>query len=260
MTRLAGSHVVVTGGSQGIGFATARRCLRRGARVSVIGRSSQKLASARELEPRLSVGSADVTDPDALGAMITSLSEVNGPCDVVVACAGGAIPGYIEQLDAATFREQMDLNYFGTLHTVQAVLPTMLARRRGHLVLVSSVAGLLGVFGYGAYAPAKFAVRGLGHTLDAELRDRGIVVSVAYPPDTRTPGFDRENLSKPPETVRVSGGIEPVSAGKVATRIVRGIERDRLTITADWQSAIFARMSDLHGPFVRAAMRSMLRR
>jgi 3-dehydrosphinganine reductase len=136
----------------------------------------------------------------------------------------------------------------------------MLARGSGHLVLVSSLAGLIGVFGYGAYAPAKFAVRGLGLTLDAELRHRGIAVSIVYPPDTRTAGFEQENLTKPPETIRLSGGIPPVSADRVAAAVVRGIERDRLTITADRQTAVIACLADLHWPVVRAAMRRTLRR
>lgn len=154
---------------------------------------------------------------------------------------------------------QMDVNYLGAVHAVQAVAPSMLERGAGHLVLLSSVAGLVGVFGYGAYAPAKFAVRGLGHTLDAELGSRGVRVSVVYPLDTETPGFERENRTKPPETVRVSGAVRPVSAARVADAIVDGIERGRLTITADRQTAVLARLADLHGPVVRAVMRRLVR-
>ncbi|MEX1163112.1 MAG: SDR family oxidoreductase [Nitriliruptor sp.] len=260
MTKLAGAHAVITGGSEGIGLATARACLRRGTRVSVIARGPDKLAAVGRAEPDIATASGDVTDPDALQPAIAAVTEVHGACDVIIACAGGARPGYVEQLDADTFREQVELNYLGVVHTVQAVLPSMLERGRGHLVLVSSVAGLFGVFGYGAYAPAKYAVRGFGHTLDAELRHRGITVSIVYPPDTRTPGFEQENRTKPPETVRVSGAIEPVAPEQVAAAIVRGIERDRLTITADRQSAVLARLADLHGPIVRATMRRMLRR
>lgn len=260
MTSLSGTHVIVTGGSQGIGLATAGRCLRRGARVSLVGRSGAKLAAAREaLGAGVATAAADVTDPDALRDAMAELVGVHGSCGVVVASAGGAEPGYVTELDRDVFRRQMDLNYLGALHTVRAVLPGMLDRGGGHVVLLSSVAGLIGVFGYGAYTPAKFAVRGLGLALDAELRDRGIRVSIVYPPDTETPGFDQENLSKPPETARISAAVRPVSAERVADAIVAGIEKDRLTVTADRQTAVMARLADLHGPLVRHVMRRMLR-
>ncbi len=106
---------------------------------------------------------------------------------------------------------------------------------------VSSAAGLIGVFGYSAYAPAKYAVRGLMDTLRAELEPRGIHVACVYPPDTDTPGFERENETKPPETVAVSGTIKVMSPAKVAAKIVRGIEKDHAHITADAQTALLLR-------------------
>ena len=179
---------------------------------------------------------------------------------MLVACAGSAHPGYFEQLDDAVFREQMEVDYFGTLHAVRAVVPSMMTRGRGHLVLVSSTAGLIGVFGYSAYAPAKFAVRGLAETLRPELAPHGIVVACAYPPDTRTPGFDRENELKPPETVKISAAIKPRDAAPVAKAIVRGIERDQLVITADVQTAVLARAAGLLNPYVRRSMDRTIRR
>lgn len=260
MTRIAGSHVVVTGGSLGIGLATAQACVERGARVSVIGRDRARLAAAqRQLGHDAAVAAADVTDPQALNAAFADVAELHGPCDVLVAAAGQAEPGYFLDLEPEVFRRQMELNYFGTLHAVRAVLPAMVERKRGHVVLLSSVSGLIGVFGYGAYTPSKFAVRGLGEALHGEFRPHGIVTSVVYPPDTDTPGFHRENLTKPPETARLSAGIAPVSAARVATAIVRGIEHDRLHVAVEWQTRVIARLADLHGPPVRAALRWRLR-
>jgi 3-dehydrosphinganine reductase len=80
-------------------------------------------------------------------------------------------------------------------------------------------------------------------------------VSIAYPPDTRTPGFERENRTKPAETRRISAGIEPVSPEQVATKILDGIRRNRFIITADRQTAAIARMADLAGPILRTVMR-----
>lgn len=261
MTRIAGSHVVVTGGSQGIGLATARACQQRGARVSIIGRDPEKLARAvRQLPGATATVSADVTDAAALEAGVGELVDAQGPCDILVAAAGRAEPGYFLDLEADVFARQMELNYLGVLRAVRAVLPTMVDRGHGHLVLLSSLSGLMGVFGYGAYTPSKFAVRGLGEALDGEFRHRGIVTSIVYPPDTATPGFEHENLSKPAETVRLSEGIPPLSPDVVADAIARGIERDRLHVTAEWQSRVLARLADLHGPVLRAALRRRLRR
>lgn len=261
MTRVAGSHVIVTGGSQGIGLATAQACAQRGARVSVIGRDPERLAQAQRQLPRgTATASADVTDMAALEAGIGELFDAQGTCDILVAAAGRAEPGYFLDLATDVFARQMELNYLGALHAVRAVLPAMVDRGHGHVVLLSSLSGLIGVFGYGAYTPTKFAVRGLGEALDGEFRHRGVVTSIVYPPDTDTPGFARENLSKPAETVRLSAGISPLTADRVANAIVRGIERDRLHITAEWQSRMLARFADLHGPLLRAALRRRLRR
>jgi 3-dehydrosphinganine reductase len=154
----------------------------------------------------------------------------------------------------------MELDYFGTLHCVRAVVPSMLEHGSGTIVGVSSAAGLIGVFGYSAYAPAKYAVRGLMDTLRAELRPHGIRVSCAYPPDTDTPGFARENETKPPETVAVSGGIKVMSPAKVAAKIVNGIEKDHADITADPQTAVLLRGGGLLSPVVERVMAGQVRK
>jgi 3-dehydrosphinganine reductase len=268
VTKLAGAHVVVTGGSSGIGLASARLLAARGARVSLIARDRARLeAAAAEVEAAgpagaagVAIASADVTRADDVRAAFDALASGHGACDVLLACAGSAHPGYFEQLDDAVFRDQMEVDYFGTLHAVRAVTPSMIERRRGHLVMVSSTAGIIGVFGYSAYGPAKFAVRGLAETLRGELGPHGIVVACAYPPDTRTPGLDHENELKPPETERISAAIKPREADDVARAVVQGIERDRLVITADFQTAALARAAGLLGPYVRRTMDRQVRK
>ena len=197
MTKLTNAHVVITGGSSGIGLETARLAVARGARVSLIARDAGRLAAAAADVGAAVTAPADVSDADALATALSTATEANGPCDVLVTSAGSSHPGYFARLDDAVFREQMDVDYFGTLHAVRAVVPSMIERGRGHLVTISSTAGLIGVFGYSAYGPAKYAVRGLAETLRPELAPHGIVVACVYPPDTRTPGFDAENALKP---------------------------------------------------------------
>jgi len=267
MTRLDDAHVLVTGGSSGIGLETARLALTRGARVSIVARDPERLAGALdELEhgagdrTRVAAEPADVTDASHLDAAIGLLTAQFGPVDVLVTCAGAARPGHFEQLPSTVFEDQMALDYFGTLHAVRGVVPAMLERRRGHVLLVSSTAGIIGVYGYSAYSPAKFAVRGLAETLRAELKPYGVVVSCAYPPDTDTPGFHRENLEKPDATARISATVKVRSATSVARAMVRGIERDRLVITADPSTALLARAAGMLGPYLRSSFDRHVRR
>jgi 3-dehydrosphinganine reductase len=235
--QVHGARAIVTGGSQGIGLETARLLARKGAQVSIIARDPVKLeAAAASMGGVVTTAAADVTDAPALQQAIGAL----GPCDLLVTAAGAAHPGYFDQLSLDVFRDQIELDYFGTLHAVRCVLPGMLDRGSGGLVGVASAAALVGVFGYGAYAPAKWAVRGLMETLHAEYGRRGIYAACAFPPDTLTPGFDAENAIKPPETARVSASVKPRTAEAVAKAIVAGIERGRHVITADPSTALLA--------------------
>jgi len=248
-TTISGSHAVVTGGSSGIGLATARLLAERGANVSLIARRPDQLESA--VETLRGAGgavfgtSADVSDAEESSAAMTRATGEFGPCDILVTSAGVSRPGYFMELDEATFRRLMDVNYFGTLHAVRAVVPSMVARGRGSVVGVSSAAGLIGVFGFTAYAPTKFAVRGLLESLRGELAPHGVHVGCVYPPDVDTPMLTAEEQFKPEETEAISGAIEPISADQVARSTVRGIERGTFSIAPDWRTRLLARTSSL---------------
>lgn len=249
VNRFAGAHVLVTGGSSGIGLAFVRRVLALGARVSVVALDDHDLVAAgaelvRRGAPHV-VLPADVTDRGQVRAAVARATAALGPCDVLLTSAGIAHPGYFERLDDEIFRRTMEVDYFGTLHTVRAVVPSMIERRAGSVVGISSGAGLVGIFGYTPYAPAKFAVRGLFEALRCELVPFGIHVGCVCPPDTDTPQLAYENRFKPPETRAISGQIKPISADRVAAAIVRGVERGEFLILADWQTRVLARTSGL---------------
>lgn len=243
------AHVVVTGGSSGIGRAFVRQVIRSGARVSVLALPDQALADTeRELQATgaaYTVGGLDVTDGIAVEAAVQQATNVLGPCDVLLTSAGIAHPGYFENLDGDVFRRTMEIDYFGTLYAIRSVVPAMIERGRGSVVGISSTAGLVGVFGYSAYSPAKFAVRGLLEVLRMELRPWGIHVGCVCPPDTDTPQLAYENRFKPPETFAISGAIKPYQADAVAASIVAGMERGRFLITPDWQTKVVARTTGL---------------
>jgi 3-dehydrosphinganine reductase len=247
--RLTDAHAIVTGGSQGIGLATARILAARGARVSLIARDVERLhQAAAAVGPDAAIAPADVTDDAAVTRAIEGLVADRGPCDLLITAAGASHPGYFDELAVEDFRAQMDLNYFGTLFPIRAVLGSMVERGRGTIVGVSSAAGLVGVFGFGAYAPSKYAVRGLMDALRAEVGAKGVFVACAFPPDTLTPGFETENRIKPAETAAVSAGIKPRLAEQIGAGLVRGIERDRHVITFDPQTALLARGGGLVAP------------
>ena len=214
--ELSGKHAVVTGGSSGIGLETARLLVERGARVSLVARDRGRLdAAKRETPARPQTASIDVTDPDAVDAGFARLTAGEGPCDLLVTSAGEAQPGYFEQLDLSVFRAQMDLDYFGTLHCVRAVVPSMLERGEGTIVGVSSAAGPhRRVRLHGLRAGEVRGARPDGHACGPSSDPTGSTSSCAYPPDTDTPGFARENETKPPETVAVSASIKVMPPGE----------------------------------------------
>ena len=239
-------HVIITGGSSGIGRATARLLARRGAHVSIVARRQELLdETLRELQPlrqrpeqRLQVHSADVSDWEQAQEAIVALTGDGHPPDVLINAAGYAHPGYCEELPLDVFRKTMDADFFGTLHPIKAVLPVMIERQSGHIVNFSSMAGFLGVFGYTAYSAAKFAVRGFSDVLRAEMKPHGVRVSVVFPPDTDTPQLHYENQFKPLETRRIAGAAKALTADQVAQAVVRGIERRRVYILPGFDSKL----------------------
>jgi 3-dehydrosphinganine reductase len=247
-------HVVITGGSSGIGEAFARLHLARGDRVSLIARDAERLAACKERLAAsgrtLSAHSADVRDAAALEIAIAAAEAEFGPAMRLITSAGVAVPGYFEALDADSFREQMDINFHGTVHAVRAVYRGMTQRRSGEILLVSSAAAFVGLFGYTAYGASKFAVAGFAESLRAEARRHGIKVAVCFPPDTETPQLEAENRLKPPETASItkSGGI--MTADQLATSVVRDFERGKFAIYPGLRVSLLGRFSSLARPAI----------
>jgi 3-dehydrosphinganine reductase len=265
-------HALITGGSSGIGLAAARRLIGEGWRVSLLARDMDRLRAAAEqlralpgAAQAVSVYSADVADARACEISVTAAIAACGTPHLVLACAGVARPGHFESIPLADFQRAMAVNYFGALHTVRAALPSMKAAGAGHDAFISSGAGLIGIFGYSAYAPSKFAVRGLAEVLRAELAPAGIGVSVVYPPDTDTPQLEQENRSKPAETRAITAGGGVLSADAVARAMLEGVSQGRFVIAPGMAMRLLAAWHSLLAPvlhrhFDRAARRAAGRR
>ena len=249
-------HAIVTGGSSGIGKATAKLLAREGAHISIVARDQAKLEQAKtEIEKvtinpqqRVIALSADVSDRVQVEAAIASANEQIGSPDILITSAGIAYPGYFQQLPIEIFEQTMAINYFGSLYTIRAVLPLMEQQQRGQIVLISSGAGLIGIYGYTAYSPTKFALKGLAESLRGELKPLGIQVSIVYPPDTNTPQLEQENKTKPLETKMITGTAQTWSAENVAREIVRGIEKKSFAIAPGLEMSLLEKLHSLLSP------------
>jgi 3-dehydrosphinganine reductase len=252
------SHAIITGGSSGIGKACALLLAARGTDITIIARRPAVLDAARgEIEQArvkssqiVRTHAVDVIDRTAVQAAIFEAERSVGPCDLLVTSAGIARPGYFEELPEGIFERTMAINYFGTLYAVQAVTPGMRQRRHGRIAMISSGAGIIGVFGYAAYSPTKFALRGLAEVLRAELKPDGIGVSIVYPPDTDTPQLAEENRFKPNETKAITGTAKTLSADQVARSILDGLDRGRFAINPGLEMRALYRLHSLLLPLL----------
>jgi 3-dehydrosphinganine reductase len=210
-------HIIITGGSSGIGLAIAQQAAAAGHAVTILARSEAKLKAAQESSShKIHVFSVDVTSYDALQKVASRVFAVPATRVHLFVCAGEAFPAHFKDLTALQFQSQVNLNQLGATYTCQAFMP-YLEKTESTITFCASMCGQIGVFGYAAYAPTKFALRGLAECLAMETSCK---IQIAYPPDTNTPGFETENKTKPQECVLISeaGGLsEP---GDIAKRML----------------------------------------
>jgi 3-dehydrosphinganine reductase len=240
-TFWTGRHVVVTSGTSGIGLATTELLIAHGARVSVIALADDAAASlsARGTD-RITVIPTDVRRSEQVYAALDSARPAFGPVRSLITCAGITKPGYFHELTDDDMQRQLDVNYFGTVLAVRAALPDPRAQRGSTITCMSSAAGLLGVFGYGAYCPSKFAVRGLTEVLHQEYKADGVTVTTVCPPDVDTPMLHGEQPLKPPELLALSSGEKPLTAEQVARALLDGTESGKASVTPGASTKLIA--------------------
>ncbi|XP_050397299.1 3-ketodihydrosphingosine reductase [Patella vulgata] len=228
--KLQGSHVLVTGGSSGIGKALAINVAKRGANITLLARNKSKLQEAKvEVEKHflnkdsqsVICISVDISkDYEAVEKAVQQAEDKFGPVALLVNCAGTSMTGVFEEIPPSEFKRMLDINYLGSVYVTRAVVPSMKKQQQGRIVFVSSQAGQLGLFGYTAYSASKFALRGLAEALQMELKPYHIRVTLAFPPDTDTPGYAEEQKSKPKETHLISEVAGLFSPHEVAKSII----------------------------------------
>jgi 3-dehydrosphinganine reductase len=205
MSGWAGKRVFISGGSEGIGRATAVKLATEGAHVCVAARRQNVLdetvaamkAAAGGTNQVLTSLAMDVTDPSAVEAGAKKALELLGGLDLLVCNQGFAHTGRIHELPIEDFRRHIEVNYLGHAYVCRAFAPHFVAQRSGTIVLVSSAFGYLGAYGWTAYCASKWAIVGFAEALRQEMALHGVRVKVLYPGTTETPGLQKENADKP---------------------------------------------------------------
>jgi len=237
--QLRGRRCLITGAASGIGRATALAAAGRGAIVLLTDIDGEGLRETVALVERAGgtvawSRAADVADHAAVVALADEVHAEHGSVDVVMNVAGVSVWGPIERLEHRHWRRMVDVNLMGPIHVLECFVPPMIAAGRGgHVVNVSSAAGLFGLPWHAAYSASKFGLRGVSEVLRFDLRRHGIGVSLVCPGGVRTPivgtteivGVDRTR----PAAAALVRQFErrAKSPEHVAERIVRGIERNR---------------------------------
>lgn len=228
--RLAGKVVLITGGAQGIGAETARQLVQAGARVALVDRQDAALRNTADALGGAAMAiRADVTDADQMRSAVDRVVAAQGGIDAMIAGAGIAgTAGSVRTIDPVEFERVIEVNLLGLWRSVRAVLPEIVARR-GHVVVVSSIAALLPTPLMAAYGTSKAGVEAFGRSLRIELRPTGATAGVAYFGLVDTPMVTRDLLHQP-ATAHVAQAMpgafgRPVPVGDAASAIVRGVER-----------------------------------
>jgi short-subunit dehydrogenase len=221
--RLRDKTVIVTGASSGIGRETAIAFAHAHANLVLASRNEQALNTlAAELAPlgrRILVIPTDVTQRATVEAMVQRVAAEMGSVDILVNNAGLGLNALLAEGSMTNIRRLFEVNVFGALHCIQAVVPYMRKQGSGQIINVSSVAGKIATPRHGAYAATKFALTAISDALRLELADYGIIVIAVYPGVTDTP-FG-ENVLKEVEVPPVPAIVRGVPARRVASAIVR---------------------------------------
>jgi 3-dehydrosphinganine reductase len=234
----SGATAIVSGGSKGIGRSAAMEFVKGGGSVCIIARNKNDLEKTADDLRSARVGenqfvesiACDATDMAGLKPRLDDFIAKHGVPDYLMNFVGYAYPAYIQDLTLEDFRKNMDANYYGQLVPILILLPHFMKERKGHIVTCSSILGFLGTFGYATYTPTKFAICGLTESLRSEMKPYNIRFSILFPPDTDTPGFAKENETKPEAVVIFSEGGGLMTPDQVARKLMKGILRKKFYI------------------------------
>jgi len=233
-----GKFAVISGGSKGMGKATANLFVQLGGSVCIIARGMDALKETQNECSKLKsddsqfveVIACDTTDMNKLKPLLADIIKKHLIPDYLFNFVGYAYAQYLEKLTLEDFKTNMNVNYYGQLVPTLIILPYFMEAKNGYITFTSSVNGFMGIMGFATYTPTKYALFGLAEVLRHELLPYNIKVSILFPFDTDTPGFAEENKLKPPECAMISESGGLMTPEEVADEFIKSILEERFEI------------------------------
>ena len=253
MDNISGKTIAITGAARGIGYATAKALLARGARVVIGDRDIAVLESAVSDLGKLGQVTGyplDVTDRESFEVFLDKArSDGAGHLDVLINNAGVMPVGSFLDETEQSIRSSLEVNVYGVLTGCQLALPEMVRRRSGHVINIASLSGLIPLPGQVVYVGAKYAVVGLSTALADEMAPHGVQVSVIMPPFTNT-----ELISG----TKSGGAIKPVEPEEIAAAIVKTLDKPKTHVSVPPPLRFTAQLAQLLPPKGRRALNKIL--
>ena len=223
----------VTGAGSGIGRALARRLAQTGWTVAASARTASDLDTlAAEVPGKITAFQLDVTDAAACAETARQIEAALGPVDLAVFNAGSYFPTTAEDFSVENFRRTVDVNLMGEVNCMGGVVPSMRARRAGHIVLMGSLTGLVGLPTAASYGATKAALNSIAQAFKPDFERFGITISVINPGFVKTPLTDKNRFPMP----------FLISVDAAVDHILRGIARRRFDISFPWQMSFLVRL------------------
>ena len=243
---------LIVGGSSGIGKAMATEVLKEHGAVVIAARRADVLAAAsKDLmkdagnDPsRVRSTVLDVSDAASVTRGVGEAWAALGGLDLVVVSSGMVYPRPFLETSSDIFAQTIATNLIGVANVARSVLPKLLDQKKGHLCLINSLAGVMGLYGYTSYSASKYGVVGFAECLRQELIGTGVSLSVVFPGDTDTPMLEAENKLKTAQTRAAAGSVKVLSPEAVAQAAMKGIASGKFQIVpggdakfAHWMAA-----------------------
>jgi len=223
----------VTGAGSGIGRALARRLAQTGWMVAASARTASDLDTlAAEVPGKITAFQLDVTDAAACVETARQIEAALGPVDLAVFNAGSYFPTTAEDFSVENFRRTVNVNLMGEVNCMGGVVPSMRARRAGHIVLMGSLTGLVGLPTAASYGATKAALNSIAQAFKPDFERFGITISVINPGFVKTPLTDKNRFPMP----------FLISVDAAVDHILRGIARRRFDISFPWQMSFLVRL------------------
>ena len=215
MGKTSKMNFLITGVSSGFGHAFAEAALQAGHTVIGTVRNDEAKRDFDNLAiSRATAIVLDVTDFSAIEPAIAAVTSTTGPVDVLINNAGYGHEGVLEESPLEEMRHQFDVNVFGAVAMIKAILPSMRARRTGHIINITSMGGMITMPGIAYYCGSKFALEGISETLAKELADFGIKVTAVAPGSFRTDWAGRSMIRSPRSIADYDAVIDPIRSAR----------------------------------------------